>query len=385
MSWIERAEAALRGQDSAPAEQVLAGAQPDASEGGVELVPGRSPTIFDAFGRRALLAPFLAAFFWAAAIFRERTGHPLEPIALALRLLGYALSVRCLLLGIELARRMRVALQRDRYRLVLTSDGLLLRTPLADYALPKDDIIDIREPGDWQERGASRWADVYVITRPSSGRTHVALPPVFERTPGTLAERLMRWRGVVEAPADQPERVPADLPSKLFDAAAAGQVPAGVTVIAQGRGWIERAPFATLLLGVALLEGFLRLPSAAREHIGIAAPGVIALCLMIVPVLWLLATRRDVASRKGIALLLAPAELLLRTRSGTHRVAWSNVAKLQISARNVWTILKGTHASRVLVILRKDDDPIQYNEAYLGAPAEVVAALCEGYRKGVLP
>jgi hypothetical protein len=380
MSWIERAEAALRGQGSGGSETA---AQPDADD--VELLPGRRPTLFDAFGRRALLAPFLAGFFWAAAIFREGMHHPLEPIALALRLLAYALSVRCALLGLVLGKRLRVILQRERYKLVLTTEGLLLRTPLADYAVPKDDIVDVREPGAWQERGATRWADVYLIMRPSSGRTHLALPPVFDRTPGTLAERLMRWRGVVEPPAERPERVPADLPSKLFDAAAAGKAPEGVAAIPQGRGWMQRAPYATVLLGVALLEGYLRMPAAARGFLGAAAPGMALLCLIVAPAFWFLVTRRDVASRKGIALVLAPAELLLRTRSGTHRVAWSNVAKLQIAAKTVWTILQGTHASRVLVIMRKDDDPVQYSEAYLGVPAEVVAGLCEGYRKGVLP
>ena len=372
MSWVERAEAALRGQGQE-------------GDGEVELVEGRRPNVLDAFARRALAAPFLAAIFWAAAIFRENLNHPLEPISLLLRLLALTMTVRVLLLGAVVARRIGVVLQRDRYQLVLADGGLLLRTPQADYAVAKDDIVDVREPGNWQERGGARWADVFVITRPDSGRTHLALPPLFERTPGTLAERLMRWRGVVSAPDGQPERVPAELPSKLFDLAAAGSPTPGIAVIGQGRAWLQRAPFATVLLGVVLLEGLLRLPPEARARIGVAAPAVIALCLAIAPIMWWLAARRDLASRKGIALLLTPAELLFRTRSGVHRVRWAQVAKLQIATRTVWTFLQGSHPARSLLIERKDDDPITYGEALIGVPLEVVAALGDGYRKGVLP
>ncbi|HMI94546.1 MAG TPA: hypothetical protein VK509_24400, partial [Polyangiales bacterium] len=305
MSWVERAEAALQAPVGAASTASVASTASEHA-GDVELLPARSPTWLDSFARRALAAPFLAALLWAAAIFREGLHHPLEPITLALRLLALAMTVRVIVLGTVLVRRLRVILQRDRYRLALTDEGLLLRTPLADFAVAKGDIVDIREPGDWQERGGTRWADVFVVTRPESGRTHLALPPLFERTPGTLAERLMRWRGVVEPAADQPERVPAELPSKLFDAAADGRTTPGVTAIPHGRAWLQRAPFATVLLGVALLDGLLRLPAEARERIGMAAPLMISLCL-VAPIAWWLLTRRSIASRKGVALLLTPA------------------------------------------------------------------------------
>ena len=108
--------------------------------------------------------------------------------------------------------------EAQRYKLALADDGLLLRTPEADFAVAKEDVLDVREHGAWGERSGRRWADVYIVTRPSSGRTHLALPPVFTLTPGVLAERLMRWRGAIEVPgsgAREPE--PAALPSKIFD------------------------------------------------------------------------------------------------------------------------------------------------------------------------
>ena len=112
---------------------------------------------------------------------------------------------------------------------------------------------------------------------------------------------------------------------------------------------------------------------------------MIALCLAIVPLLYWLAARRDLAASKGIALLLTPAELLFRTRSGVHRVPWSQIAKLHVASRTVWTFLQGSHASRSLLIERKDAEPVRVAETFLGVPLEVVIALGDGYRKGVLP
>jgi hypothetical protein len=368
-SWIERAETAMRGE---PVEQIA-------------LVQRHAPAILDAFGRRALLAPFFAAFMWAAVLFRARLGQPLDPIVLLLRLLALALSVRAVLLGSVLLRRVHVSLTRGRYQLALSDEGLLLRTPRADFAVQKTDVIDIREHGVWQEQSAARWADVHVITRPASGSTHCAIPPVFEHTPGVLAERLMRWRGVLPVPGEPVVRAPVELASKIFDQVAAGERPEGVAVIEQGRGWLRRGPYATVLLGFALLQGFVGLPPAIRGRVGLVAEVVIGLCLVVVPGLWLVLTRREMASRKGIAFVLTPAELLMRTRAGVHRVRWSDVTRLEIASRRAWSILMGPHQARAVVIRRKDDGDISYAEALLGAPAEVVVGLCEAYRKGVLP
>jgi hypothetical protein len=55
-------------------------------------------------------------------------------------------------------------------------------------------------------------------------------------------------------------------------------------------------------------------------------------------------------------------------------------------------VLLGSHPQRALMIRRKpsktgteEDNTITYVEEFLGAPAEVVMSLCDGYRKGVLP
>jgi hypothetical protein len=370
-SWIERAEAAMRGE-----------VQP-----GIELLPHGRPALLDALGRRALVAPFAAAFLWAGALFAEGRAHPLDPLALLLRLLAFAATLRALVALGLLARRLRDLSRKQRYQLALADEGLLLRTPQADYAVLKQDVADVREPGHWGERSALRWSDVYVVTRPDSGRLFLAVPPLIERTPGVLAERLMRWRGVTAADSDaeRPEPPAVELPSKLFDAVAAGEQPAGVAAIPHGRGYLKRGPYATVLLGAAILDGLLRSPAAVRERLGAAAPFVLALCLVVVPLMWLLQARRALAARKGLALLLTPGELLLRTRAGVQRVRWSQVQRVEVVARNAWSILHGAHQSRTLVVQRKDGETLSYAEVFLGVPAEVAAALCDAYRKGTLP
>jgi hypothetical protein len=369
VSWVERAEEALRG----------------GTEAGVQVLTGGRPPILDADGRRALVTPFIAAFLWTAVVFREmQVERPLDPLALLLRLIALAFTVRAVLLLIVLAQRLAVLMRANHYRLALTDEGLLLRTPAADFAVPREDVLDVVEQGHWSGHSGRRWAQVYIVTRPDSGRLFLALPPVFERTPGVLAERLMRWRGVQERPDEVAEVEPVQLASKLFDAAAAGNTPPDAVVIRHGRGWLRRGPYATLLLGGALLDGFVRMPPEARATFGMEVPLVMMLCLFIVPLVWIVTTRREIAPRRGIALILTPAEVLMRTRAGVLRTRWSNVAKLEITSKTAWSVLHGARQSRTLRIERRKDPVINYTEEFLGAPAEVVLALCNAYRSGVL-
>lgn len=371
-SWVERAERALdRGS----------GAED------VEVVPKSSAPLLDALGVRAVLSPLLAGFVWATAVFREEVvAHPLDPIALLLRLLAIGLSVRALLLGASWLRRVGAALQRGRYHLALTDEGLLLRTPLTDYAVARDDVVAVTERGDWRTRRTSRrWSDVYVVTDPESGSLYLSLPPFFDRTPGALAERLMRWRGVPETPEEPRYAEPHKLASKLYDEVAAGKRPPGVAVIRHGKGWLTRGPYASLLLGVALADGYLRLPAPARMQIGPLPPILILVSLALVPLAWIWITRRHVRPRKGLALVLTPAEMLMRTLSGIHRVRWKNLEAVRIDARKTWSLLEGAHDARNLLILRKGQPEIRYDEAFLGLPAEVAVALCNAYKDGRLP
>jgi hypothetical protein len=277
--------------------------------------------------------------------------------------------------------RLRVSFAR--YALALTPEGLLYRSPVTDVAVRREDIVDVRERGRWRERGGRRFADVYVVTQPRSGRTHLALPPVFERTPGVLAERLMRWLGAPDAPeqADPPAADAHALASELWEAVARGERPPGVAAIPHGNAWLQRGPYASLLLGVAVLEGFVRLPAATRETLGSGVPLLLLAALIVVPIGWLLLTRAQLSPRRGLAAILTPAELLLRTRAGVMRVAWPLIVQVEIESRAAWSLLLGAHESRWLTLRRKNAPELRFQESFCGVPLEVLHALCDGYRK----
>lgn len=373
-NWIHAAETALSG--------------PASTDGAVDVLTVGPPPVLDAAGIRALLAPFLAGFLWAATVFRElQAGQPFDPLSLLLRLLALALSVRALVLLTHFARRLRLWRRTRQHALALTPDGLLYRSPSGDVAIPREDILDVRERGRWGERAGRRFAEVYVVTRPASGRTHVSLPPLFERTPGVLVERLMRWLGprtseaAVGGERSLPSADPNALPSKLWEQVASGAQVDGVCSIPHGSAWVLRGPYASVLLGLAVLEGFVRLPEANREAAGSTMPLVLVGALIVVPVAWFLFTRAHIRPRLGLALVLTPAELLLRLRSGVMRVAWAELAGADLETRGAWSILLGAHEARTLVLRRKNAAEIRYHESFLGIPAEVVASLCEAYRK----
>jgi len=390
--WIERAEAALAG----------------GGDDGTDVIGTRKPPVLDAEGIKAVMAPFFAALFYLAGYFMEQElGYsPMYPGVLLVWLIALGFTARTAILGATLLVRFGVYRNAARYGLALTDDGLLYRSPAGDVAVPRAAILEIRERGEWRKRTAARrYAPVYVVTQPQSGRTHVELPPLFDESPTRLAERLQRWQGELDTQADYEPPGASELPSKLFDAAATGELATGVTAIKHGNGWLRRGPYATVLMGTALANGFFRLPQQTQETVGLIAPGIILFALLGVPILWFIATSFDIAPRKGLSVVLTPAELIMRTRTGVHVVKWRELRHVEIKAGSGWSILQGQHESRALVFHRKcgdckgtglrsevqckrcdgsgrDMDYISYVEVFLGAPAEVVYALVAAYRTG---
>lgn len=387
-SWIETAEAALGGTGGAAA-----------TDADVDVLRPIAPPVFDAEGVRAVMAPIFAAFMWAAAVFREiQSGNTLDPVALIFRLVALAMTVRAITLLVLLSGRIRLWLRHSRYGLAVTRDGILYRTPDMDLALPREDIVEVRERGLWRDRGGRRYADVYVVTQPASGRLFVAIPPIFERTPGVLAERLMRWLGAPVAGSDpdaaQPSAAEASsqptaadpaesnpLANELWERVARGEVPAGTTPIRHGLGWLQRGPYVSMLLGVLVVEGFFRLPPATRNQVGIRVPLALVAVVVLVPIAWFVLTRIQLKPRRGLAAILTPTELLLRTRTGVLKILWSQVQRLDIESRASWSLLTGAHESRSLIIRRKQAQTLKYHESFIAIPLEVLSALCDAYRK----
>jgi hypothetical protein len=371
-NWIDRAESALSGGPVGTDDVVMRGAR---------------PPLLDAEGFRAVAAPLLAAVVWSAAMLREvLAGTSIDPIALGLRVVALGLTVRVFLLGARLVERLRLWVNAQRYAIVLTPEGLFFRSPEVDVTIPREDVVGVVEPGRWQERSAGRrTSPVYVVTDPASGRTHVALPPVFDGGPGPLAERLMRWRGGWEEPEDAAPAAPHELASKIYDDAAAGRAAEGVAAIRHGREWIKKGPYAVVLIAVAAVEGMLRGGPRVWEALDPMIGGGFAVALLAVFARWVWMERRDIAPAKGLSLVLTPAELLIRTRSGMLRTAWRNLASVSVVTKRAWSVLEGAHDAKQLVLSRRNAGPIRYDEPYLGVPAEVAQLLIEAYRIGRLP
>jgi hypothetical protein len=372
-NWIREAEHAL-GAAGAPSVHSSA-----------EVVEKHAPALIDANGARALVAPFLAGFMWAALVFRETQIHStLEPLALLLRLLAYALTLRAVRLLWVLAGRIRLALQRSRFGLVLTREGLFLRAPDRDVVVPQEDILEIREQAATAlgSRATQRWADVYLITRPETGRVYLALPPIFGHSPRALAEQLMRWRHGAPDPAPPVDVTKDELPNRLWDRAAQGEAIADVVAIAHGQRWLARGPYASMLLGLAVLDGYVRLPAQARDQLEPGPALMLASALVIVPAAWAFFTRARLRSRRGLSLVLTPGALLVRAARGSAiRLPWSDITRVEVHSRNSWSLLRGAFDARTLLVHRKQEISAQLTEDFLALPIDVVAGLCEVYRK----
>jgi hypothetical protein len=376
-TWIASARQIARGERDAPRDWTV--------------LRGERPPVLDADGLRALLAPLVAALAWAGAIFRELVaGSPIDPLALLMRLVALAMTVRAVLLGRAIVERLALWASSRGSILILAPDGLYARVPEGEVALERSEIVGITERGTWQRRSAGRrFSPVYVIAT-SPLRCHLVLPPIFDATPGVLAERLLRWRAL-RTPESPAFPDPAPLASKVYEDAARGVREPGTTVIHHGHDFLRRGPWATVLLAIAMLDGLARAGESERAMIlaetsGLAILALVATALVITPLAWVWYQRRSIAPQLGMAMVLTPAELLIRTRGGVLRVHWPRLQRLSIDARGRLSMLIGWEIRRALIIERKDGLPVRYDEAFLGVPAEVALELCDAYARGaVLP
>lgn len=371
MSWVEQAERALSGEKIE----------------GVVVVRGARGPLLDAESIRGLIAPFLAAVLWASAIFRETiAGTSIDPLALGLRIVALAFTLRVFVLGKVLFEKLGTWIAAPNFALVLTPEGLLYRTPRMDTAVPKDAIVGVLARGSWQERAAgARSVDVYVVVDPALGRTHLAIPPVLDETPGRLAERLMRWRGGIEEREGFEHPPPNDSASRVYEDAAAGKVIEGAAIVRHGRRWMTKGPYLVVVAAIAVGEGLVRGGPRVWEAIGPAVGGGLVLALLAVFGRWLWMTRRDVAPQKGLSMVLTPAELLIRTRHGVVRTHWPDLVRASPASKRAWSVLEGAHDARQLVITRRGAGPIRYEEPYMGIPIEVAQVLMDAYKAGTLP
>jgi hypothetical protein len=370
LSWVDNATAALNGQ----------------KRDAIEVVASQRPPVIDADGIQAATAPFLAVFVWMAAHLRETiVGHPLDVWALMLRLLALALTVRALILGRHLIKRLLGWVNPSRYGLALAPEGLVLRTPRGDTAISREDIVDIRECSRQSDRSGRRWLEVFLVINPETGRTWVPIDPFLDAKSSVLAARLTRWRGPVTASDAESFPDPDRHAGTLFKEVDAGSRLQGITVVPLGRAWLKRGPYASVLLGLAVLDGFIRFKPMARATTAPTVPLAIAICLIAVPVVWLVVVHRQLGPLTRAALLMTPAGILIRIRSGIDQIRWPQLFRVDIDSKRVWSMFEGMYESRSIVYYGEDGFTVSINEAYLGMPADVVVAVAQAYLSRVLP
>jgi hypothetical protein len=136
-----------------------------------------------------------------------------------------------------------------------------------------------------------------------------------------------------------------------------------------------------MLLGIAVLDGFVRLPRQAAQAINPLPALLLAAALVIVPAAWFLFTRASLRGRKGLTLVLSPVDLLSRGRGGVMRAPWTSVSRVEILVRSSWSLLQGAYSSRTLIVSRVREASVECAESFMEEPVEVVAALCDVYRK----
>ncbi len=367
--WIETARSIGHGQAHVPP--------------GFQLLEGQRPPLIDAESIRGVVAILVAVLAWAGSAFRNMVADsPTDPLSLFMRFVAFAMTARALLLGREIVTRCAVWLHARNSVLVLSPEGLWGRVLGHEVVAAREDVLGVVERGTWQTRNAGRRFNPVYVVLTSGAPTHLELPPIFDATPGVLAERLMRWLGAPVLPETPHFPEPAALASKVYEDAARGIRDPRTTVIQHGQGWMRRGPWATVLLALAILESFVRTGELTADPMNAAVAGCIALVLVLVPMGWIWSTRRAISPRLGLAMVLTPAELLMRVKGGVLRVHWSKLQRLSIDVRGRLSPLEGWALHRTLVLKRKDGAPILYDEAYLGAPAEVALTLCDAYASG---
>lgn len=369
MGWIEESRRAAQG----------------APRNGFEVLRGSWPPVLDGDGVRGVFVPLLGVVAGLGAYFRMLLGHDgFDPIALILLVLSVGLLARGSILFVQLAERLRIAFRARSSALVLSKDGLFFTDGQNEQTIERTSIVSILESGMWQSRrGGNRWSPIYIVGSTADALL-LTLPPIFEEGSGVVAERLMRWQGVRYLPEEVVHEAPAALASQVYDDASRGIVSEGTLVIRHGNGWLARGPYASLVLAIAIGLAMAALPSEALAAVWPLTVAAIAIAV-IAPFLWIAMKRREISVRRGLAMVLTPAEVLMRTRAGVHRAAWPKLQRTSIDQKRAFSLLGGMHMAKILVLKRKDDTPIRYEEAYLGMPVEVAQVLIDAYRRGELP
>ncbi len=339
-----------------------------------EVVHGTQPGLIAGDAIHAVVSALMAALVIAATTLRSglaREGFDL--ILLLLRTASVAFVLRAAIaLWRWVARLLRDAKAHE-HTLAWSERGLLYASPSGSIELARSDVIAFVVPDQLAQRGAVSLQPLYVV-----GRRHLELPPYFASSPELLAARLKRWRGPVAG--TPPEFAPpSEGPEQRYTRAANGQLREGEVAVPEGHGYRLRAPYGVVLALVFVIDAVLH--AGPRLYPAASAAALLAPVTLGIWFLWM---RRRRAVRLGMALLLTPEELLVRGPYGAVSLPWTQLASVEVVARQAWSPFVGRYLVRSLWFHALDGTTMQFDGAFLGWPPEVIAAQAEGYRAGTL-
>lgn len=353
---------------------------------GVEVSRGTPPGWLAPDSVHAVMSAMIAALVIAAAVLRTQLTQsaPFDLFALLLRTASIAFGARALFaLGRTVLRIVRDR-RAPRHLLAWSHEGLYLRAPDGERWLAREDLLGFVARSERTVRAAPvSLAPLFVVARPADALTFLTLPPYFAPRAELLAARLSRTlaapRAGVHAQRPPPESLEAEA---RYARAARGQRLPGELAVPEGTGYRLRAPYGVLLALVFIADALLR-AGALRERIWPAAllAGALAPCALFT---WFGWVRRRRRARLGIALLLAPEELLVRGSHGVLSIPWSQLAGVEVRTSLSWSPFVGSYVVRVLALDTREGASIPFDGAFLGVPPEVLACVLEGYRAGML-
>lgn len=343
-----------------------------------EVLRGERPPLVDAQLVRALTSALMLGLMLAATQFRTRTSVlSIDPVLLVLHIACVAFAVRAVLASARWAAAFSADGAARGAALVLGEQALMLVVGGREHVVPRRSVLDVVvvHEGRAEARIAAR-ATVQLARVPSD--PPFVLPPWFAAQPEALVARLRRWLGPSASGREPPG--PQGDPERTYAEAAAGSVPRHGLAVPEGRGYLARAPYAALLGVVVAIDALVHAGSLASQLLlPASAAGALAVLAFVGWFVWM-ARRRAV--RRGLGLLLTREELLTRSGAGVVAVPWPQLAELAVDERSAWSPMLGALVVRTLALRTHDGQTLLFDGGFLGYPVEVVAALCEAYRKG---
>jgi hypothetical protein len=330
---------------------------------------GAPPGLIAGDAVQALVSLMMAALVIAATVLRSNLAQGFDLILLLLRTASVAMVLRALIALWRWLARLRKDGRAQEHMLAWSEQTLRYAHPEGRSELPRDDVVAIVLPE--QVRGSLQ--NLYVVGRPP---VFWELPPYFNAE--LLAARLRRWRGTLQA-SPPTFSAPSEGPEERYTRAARGQLRAGEVAVPEGTGYRLRAPYGVVLALVFVVDAVLHagprlLPAASAS--ALLAPLALGL--------WFAWMRRRRKVRLGMALLLTPEELLVRGPHGAVSLPWTQLASVEVAVRQAWSPFVGRYLVRSLWFQALDGTTMQFDGAFLGWPAEVIAAQAEAYRTGTL-